>query len=173
MEEIFINPDNLTKEQIDKTAVRAKALIINDREEIVLGFSLGTYQFPGGHLSNGEDACGCLKREVLEETGIEIKEDNLKPFASITNYVKNYRDSGLNRENVIYYYLIRTNDEPDLSRMDHDELEQLGNFQVVKVPLNEINELLIKSIPYNTINEIIVDEMLKIIDIYRSKKEVL
>lgn len=169
MKEIIINPDNLNKEDIDTTVVRAKALIVNDSDEVILGFSLGTYQFPGGHLSNDESMEDCLKREVLEETGIKVNDVN-KPFASIVNYVKNYRESGLNRENIIYYYLINTNDEPDMSETDYDDLEKLGNFQVVKVNLNDINDLLINSIPFNTINKIIVDEMLQILDIYRNMR---
>ena len=45
MKEVFINPDNLKKEDIDETVIRAKALVINDKKEIILGFYFGTYQF--------------------------------------------------------------------------------------------------------------------------------
>ncbi len=50
MEKIFFNDDNLTKEEIDETVIRLKALILNSNDELLLGYSYNTYQFPGGHL---------------------------------------------------------------------------------------------------------------------------
>ncbi len=35
---------------------------------------LGTWCFPGGHLELGESWSECARREVLEETGFDIKE---------------------------------------------------------------------------------------------------
>ncbi len=32
----------------------------------------GTWQFPGGHLENGETVTECALREVLEETGLQV-----------------------------------------------------------------------------------------------------
>lgn len=42
----------------------------------------GTWSYPGGHLEFGESWEACSKREVMEETGIEIK--NLR-FGMVTN----------------------------------------------------------------------------------------
>ena len=42
----------------------------------------GTWNFPGGHLEFFETLEECTKREVLEETGLKVK--NIK-FATITN----------------------------------------------------------------------------------------
>ncbi len=167
MKEIFINPDNLQKEDINETVTRAKALIVNDKQEVILGFYFGTYQFPGGHVDEDENIIDCLKREVLEEVGLEVKEENPKPFASITYYVKNYRDDSINRENIMYYYLIKTNEEPDLSKTHYDEFEKIGEFEIAKVHLNDIEELLKNSIPLNPVNEVIVEEMLEIINLYK------
>ncbi|KAF9734629.1 hypothetical protein PMIN06_009976 [Paraphaeosphaeria minitans] len=44
----------------------------------------GTMQCPGGHLEYGESFAECAKREVLEETGLEV--DNVK-FLVATNDV--------------------------------------------------------------------------------------
>lgn len=54
MKEILYNYDNLTKNDIDEVVVRTKGLIINDNDEITLGYSNRTYQFPGGHLEERE-----------------------------------------------------------------------------------------------------------------------
>lgn len=42
----------------------------------------GTWAFPGGHLEFRESFEKCIKREVMEETGIKIK--NIK-FQTLTN----------------------------------------------------------------------------------------
>ena len=39
----------------------------------------GTWAFPGGHLEHGESIQACIRREVLEECGIEIV--NLRKMA--------------------------------------------------------------------------------------------
>ena len=44
----------------------------------------GTWSYPGGHLEFGESWEACSKREVMEETGIQIK--NLR-FGMVTNDV--------------------------------------------------------------------------------------
>lgn len=42
----------------------------------------GTWNFPGGHLEFGESVEICAKREVLEETGMKIKNLKLGPFTN-------------------------------------------------------------------------------------------
>src|SRR5436309_1031409 len=40
--------------------------------------SLGTWALPGGHLDFGESFETCAMREILEETGLQIKDDSLR-----------------------------------------------------------------------------------------------
>jgi len=75
MKEYVYNIKNLTDKDIDRVITRTKILFINSKNELLLGYSHGTYQFPGGHLENDEDLSICIKREMLEETGININTD--------------------------------------------------------------------------------------------------
>jgi len=50
MKELVFNHDNLTKSDIDEIIIRIKCIIINSPNEVMLGYSDNTYQFPGGHL---------------------------------------------------------------------------------------------------------------------------
>ena len=52
------------------------------------------------YLEEDEELSTCVKREVLEETGILINTENLLPFFTIRNYNKNYRDTNKNRLNL-------------------------------------------------------------------------
>lgn len=164
MKEINYNYDNLKLEDVDEVIVRTKALLINSSNEILLGYSHRTYQFPGGHLEEGESLIQCLVREVLEETGISLDiNDALVPFLKTVYYTRNYHGTGKNRENDIYFYVIKTDENFDLAKMDLDDWEKDGNFMIKKIPLSNIEEILMESILDNPINEVIVEEMLEAI----------
>ena len=165
MKEIFYNHDNLGKEEIDETVIRVKALLINSNNEILLGYSNKTYQFPGGHLEDNESLVQGLRREIKEETGIVLDNNDYKPFMKITYYNKNYRNTNKNRENIIYYYEIRTDKEPDINNTNLDINEIKGNYVIKKISLDKLNDVLIQSIPDNEINKIIVEEMLAVLKV--------
>ncbi len=167
MKEVIYNKQKLTDKDIDETVTRLKALIINSKNEILLGYAHKTYQFPGGHLEKNETLEEGLKREVQEETGIIIKEENLKPFEKITYYTSNYRNTGLNRKNEIYYYVIKTDEKVNINNMSLDEWEKEGNYTIKQIPLNKIEKVLKNSIKDNSINEIIVEEMLEVLNEYK------
>ena len=167
MKEILYNYDNLTKEDIDEVVIRVKALIINSNDEIMLGYSNKTYQFPGGHLENGETLKQALLREIKEETGIEFKNILIKPFQKITHYCKNYYNSSKNRQNDIYYFIIKTDEKFNMENSNLDERERLGNYTVKYVKLDKFEQTLIDSINDNPINKTIVEEMLEAFKEYK------
>ena len=70
------------------------AALVRHEGKILLGkrrgsHGAGTWAAPGGHLEFGEDLEGCVRREVLEETGIAVKDVR---FGTITNDVFEHED---------------------------------------------------------------------------------
>lgn len=165
IEKIF-NNDNLSDNDIDEVVTRVKAIIINSKNEILLGYAHKTYQFPGGHLEDKESLNYGLSRELKEELGVDIKIDTL-PFMRTVYYTHNYRNTGKNRENDIYYFLIKSDIEPDMEKAQLDFNELAGNYTPKYISINEIDSILTNSIPDNPINEIIVSEMLEVLEIVR------
>lgn len=56
----------------------------------------GEYAWPGGHMEYMESFEGCAKREVREETGIEIKNVRFVRLMNLKQYApKHYVDIGL------------------------------------------------------------------------------
>lgn len=158
MKEIFYNDDNLLKEEINESVTRVKGIIINQSDEILMGYCDGTYQFTGGHLEEGESLIDGLKREIREETGINLEEE-YEPFMLIRYYTKNYRNKGINRENKIYYYLIRSDMEPVVNNMSLDVFEKEHNYMLKRVKLSELEQVLDQTVNDNMINEILYKEI--------------
>ena len=170
MKEIIYNYDYLNEEVITEVVIRIKALIINDGN-IILGNENDIYQFPGGHLEN-ETFEECLKREILEETGIEIDDNEIKRlFMKITYLNKDWPEIGKNRKSEIYYYLIETNKKPDMSRVNYTEHEKRGNFKIESIPLNEAINTIKNNISKNEKNKVIAPDMIIAIEEYLNQCE--
>ena len=112
--EKIYNYDNLTSDAIDETTTRARAIIINSNRKVLMCYSNGLqhYEFPGGYLEKNETLEEGLKRKILEETGITIDLEKVKPFYTIKYYCKNYHNSGKNR--LVEIFTFRLTDVNDL-----------------------------------------------------------
>lgn len=72
---------------MDLTPKVGIAAIVVKGDKVLMGkrcgtHGAGTWSFPGGHLEFGESWEDCAKREVLEETGLEIRDAK---FVATTN----------------------------------------------------------------------------------------
>ncbi len=67
----------MSKNQINKFTIRVYAIIINNKNEILLSdefqMEMKMTKFPGGGLEFGEGTIECLKREAIEEFGQKIE----------------------------------------------------------------------------------------------------
>ena len=169
MKEVVYNHDNLKESDVEEIVIRVKAVIINSNNELMLGYCDKTYQFPGGHLEKNESLEEGLIREVKEETGIDINGFSLKPFEKMIYYSKNYRNTGKNRKNELYFYLIKTDEKFDVNSTNLDKFERDNNYTIKMVPLTNVESILIDSIPDNPINKIIVEEMLEVLNTAKVK----
>lgn len=171
MKEVIYNYDYLKDEDITEVVTRIKALIINSKN-IILGNENNIYQFPGGHLEENETFEECLKREVLEETGIEIDDNEIKrPFMKVTYLNKDWPEIGKNRKSEIYYFLIETSKNPDMSKVKYTEHEKQGNFKIESIPLRESIYVIEDNISKNEKNKVIAPDMIMAITEYLHQSE--
>ncbi len=80
----------------------------------------GTWAFPGGHLEFQESLEDCARREVLEETGLEIK--NIR-FSTITNDIFSAES-----KHYITIYMIADYKRGELKIMEPEKCEFFGWF---------------------------------------------
>lgn len=169
MEQIIVNKDCIQEKEITEIVKRVKAIIINSKNEILLGYSHNDYQFLGGHVENGENLIESLKREISEESGISLNLDDVFPIILRKAYYKDYPQIGNNRKNEIYYYVIKTDKLPNLELTNLTDDEKDGNFKLKYIKLDDIEEVIIKNGDKNGDPHGIANEMLEVIKIYKNK----
>lgn len=170
MKKIIYNENNLTDKDITEKTIKVKALIINSKDEIMLGYSYNTYQFPGGTLEEGETLIDTLNREIEEETGINLKLKDIEPFLALYGYYKDYPDIGKNKKVEIYYYEIKTDELPKLNNTNYTDSEKKGNFKLKTIPLEDIENELNKNVSEFGDSKGIAKEMLTAIKFYKDSK---
>ena len=169
MKKIITNNNNLKEEDITEIEIRVKVLLINSNNEILLGYSHNNYQFPGGHVEKGEPLIQTINREITEETGMELKIENVEPFAYRIDYYKDYPSEGKNRKNEIYYYEVKTDEKPNLNNTNYTEDEKFGNFELRYIPLTNVEKVVKENMEKYQNTSGIEQEMLDLFKIYINK----
>lgn len=169
MKKVFYNEDNLRKEDINNFIKRAKMLIINSNNEILLGYGHNTYQIIGGHVEENESYDECVIREVKEETGIELSLEKREPFLQIVYYCKDYPKEGLNSEYIINYYSINSDLKPDIDKINLTENEKEGLFEFRYISLNNVLDELNDNLEVCK-NKNTVKDTIKAIEVYLKEK---
>lgn len=167
METIIYNEDNLNNKDINWIETRLKALLINSKNEILIGYSYDTYQFIGGHLEDGEDIIKGLVREVEEESGIDISNEEIIPFFYREKYIKDYPTPNTNSCYQYYYFVVRTDQKPNLDKVNYTEAELIGKFELRYIPLSNLEQELEDNKKISEKTKIVQEENLEAIKIYK------
>ena len=171
MKIVVHNEDNLKDNEINKFVYRARGVIINSQDEILMGYMGGIYQFPGGHLEGSETLDECLIREIKEETGMNVKGKFTKPFYKSVYYDKDYGKKGINRYCEFNYYLVKTDDKYDLSKTNFDDYEIEYNYELRYLKIDEFEKILNDDINSHQLNKIIYPEIIDVVREYLKNKE--
>lgn len=142
MTTITYNEDNLNSNNINNYIKRAKLIIENSKNELLVVFSNKNYFLLGGHVENNETDRECLLRELKEETGIDISLPEQKPFYTINYYSKDYPQTNINTMYINNYYYIKYDLVPFLPDTNLTSYEKEGNFRVKFIPKDQILDVL-------------------------------
>lgn len=125
---------NLNK---NKFTVRCRGIIVHDGKLLVVRHSKNTkfVALPGGHLDWGEDIITCIKRELVEELGIE-------PEIGQLLYVHTFTDNNEKNQSVEFFFEIKNSstyiDYDKQSRTHAHELAEIiwvtGNEDIQILP---------------------------------------
>lgn len=87
----------------------------------------GMWAFPGGFVDEGEDLMHAASRELMEETGVEVKAEQLLQFRS---YGKLGRDPRFHTVSVVFS--IRLYDQP--LAIAADDAAEVAWFELTELP---------------------------------------
>lgn len=171
--EVVFNPNCLTYEEIERFVTRVKILIINDLDQLLLCKINGTYFFVGGHVEEGETLPETLKRELLEETGIDLEVyDTIEPFLVYKYYNKNHYGTGVRCLSTINYCIVKTNELFNIDNRRLDEKESKKDFLLEYISFDVVEEKLMNSISTPE-QENLVKEMIEVISCFKTKPKIL
>ena len=136
--QVIHNEDNLTLNDANKVTLRAKLIVENNSDEILICHMGVKYFLIGGHIDNDESDEQCLTREVAEESGVTLDFSNILPIAS-SNYInKDYPQNGDITYTNTNYYAIKYDLVPNIEMQNLTEEEKKENFKLMYIPKNEV-----------------------------------
>lgn len=157
MKSIIYNKHNLKDEEINRIVRRAKILIINSKEEILMVHCHNNYYLVGGHLEDDESFDECIVKELKEETGIDIPLEKREPYFIIEHLNKDYPSKGINSKSIANYYILRSDVKPDLSKINLTSDEKEGNFELKYIHKSKILKELESSLENYTRRVVVID----------------
>ncbi len=153
-----------------KMVKRVKALIVSSDNKILLVNNYQDYQFPGGHMENNETYSEALKRELLEETGIDFNiEKDIEPVLKLYRYYEEYHETKENTLLEINYFIIRSDKYIDIDNLNLTKEEENGDFSLTYISLFEFKRLLEENIMINNDKYGISEEMFEVFDKLKNK----
>lgn len=146
MKVITYNESNLSDEEIDRKACKVRGLIFNNQNEVLLCKYAGLYILPGGSIDEGETKTEAFIREIQEETGIDVNQNDINQFLIIKDYNRNYYDrklkTDINRLTETTFFQTKTNSEISSTNRNLTESELKNGFTVQFVKVDLIPEIL-------------------------------
>ena len=144
MKEIVINKAKLKPDEITEVLDKARIVLRNDNGEFVLSHFERVYFLPGGKIELGETPADTIKRELKEETNIDILLDDIEPFLLVKNYLRDYEanDGSIVNRLVNTYYFTGFTSKDDIEYFNLTIPEKRDDLRAFYIDMEDALELL-------------------------------
>lgn len=169
---IIINRDNLVPDDNWQIFHKVRAIVENERGEFIISKEGGKYIFPGGKREKNETNIEAIKREIKEETGIILNDDDFMEILELETLYKDFydfrSDSLKPRYTSTIYYYVKCSNDIDTSKMSLTDGEISEGFKIAFVNQDRLIEMLeedhskaTNGVFFDEENRIVVDNILK------------
>ena len=168
MKEIVINKGRLKPDEITHVIDKARIVLRNYDNEIVLSRFGRVYFLPGGKIEFDETPADAVKRELKEETNINILLDDIEPFVLVKHYLRDYEslDGQIVNRLINTYYFTGFTSKDDIEYFNLTLNEKQDDLKAFFIEMEEAKELLKEYNKENPKATYLAIETLKVLDEY-------
>ncbi len=127
--------------EINRFTIRVYGLLLNENQELLLVHEkmphLHFTKFPGGGMEFGEGTRDCLKREFMEETGLEVE---IGDHIYTTDFFQPSAFKQGDQLMAIYYQVLLQNTNQTLS-LEENTIYAGGKAETLRFFWKNINEI--------------------------------
>ena len=150
MKEIIINPEKLNKADLDEIRVKTRALVFNEKGEVLIQSYNNVFLLPGESEKNNESIITALMREINEEVGINTSSIDYEPFIQYNQFYSKYpkRDEKtfVSRVTETSYFICKNQvKERDIMRKSQLSSLEQGKLKSFWLPINEVENFILSN----------------------------
>lgn len=167
--ELVINHDNLQFDEVKELTSKARAILVDENNRILVANYGNVILLPGGKVDEGETLSEAITRELSEELGQDYSANELDFFLTLNYYQKNYpkRDGTFQNRLVQTHYFVGSYKGIKKESQKLTEKEQKGNFRLELVLLEELENIILNNKNNNPRNIYFQQELLNILASYK------
>ena len=171
--ELVINDDNLQFDEVQEFNSKARAILIDENNKVLIVNYSNVILLPGGKVDEGETVSEAITRELSEELGQDYSANELDFFVTLNYYQKDYpkRDGTFQNRLVKTHYFVGSYKGIKKASRKLTKKEQKGNFRLELVSLEDLEDIIFKNVNDNPRNIYFQKELLTILTSYKNIKQ--
>ena len=170
---LLINSDKLDIDEVEEFNFKARALLFDDDNQVLIARYSDVILLPGGSIEENETVHEAIVRKLSKETGKKYEIDDFDILATVKHFQKKYpMIDGTTKNRLVqtYYFIGKYKGVlKDLANLT--ENEKNGNFKLELVPIDDLEDIIIENKNDNPRNIYFQKELIEVIRFYKEKQK--